>query len=427
MTSALRFEGRLHRSGIPTRFGVPHSPESSARADGNSHRVHRAQTAHAMSKTLTLLELAEACGATLEGDGHRTVEGTASLDRATERDVSLFVDERFRGPFQKTAAAGVVVGPETDTEGTPAAVLRCSDPGAAIAAIGAAFCPQGGPRPAGVAPGATVDPEAILGEGVSIAAGCVVEAGARLGDGCVLHPGVVVGAGAQVGAQTCLHPNVVLYPSVQVGARCTLHAGVVIGADGFGFDPSEAGWRKVPQVSTVVIEDEVEIGANSTVDRGRLDVTRVGRGVKIDNLVMVAHGVTLGENALLCSQVGIAGSVRVGPWAILGGQVGVVDHLEIGAGAKAGGASVITKNVPPGGEVYGYPARGIKDTLKQLAQTARLPKMAETLKTMERELESRASTIEALERRLALLEARVGTEGGAPGRAAESTPGGVDA
>lgn len=368
-----------------------------------------------MSKTLTLQELAEACGATLEGDGHRTVEGTASLDRASARDVSLFIDERFREQFLGTEAAGVVVGPDVDTEGCPAAVLRCEDPGAAIASIGEAFCPQDRATPGGVAPGAWVDADATLGVEVSIAPGCVVEAGARIGDRCVLHPGVVVGAGATVGPDSCLHPNVVLYPSVSVGARCILHAGVVIGADGFGFDPSEAGWRKVPQVSTVVVEDDVEIGANSTVDRGRLDVTRVGRGVKIDNLVMVAHGVSLAENVLLCSQVGIAGSVRVGPWAILGGQVGVVDHLEIGAGAKAGGASVITKNVAPGSEVYGYPARGIQDTLKQWAQIARLQKMAQGQKNLERELRSRASTIEALERRLADLEARMGIEAAAPG------------
>jgi UDP-3-O-[3-hydroxymyristoyl] glucosamine N-acyltransferase len=178
----------------------------------------------------------------------------------------------------------------------------------------------------------------------------------------------------------------VIYSGCEIGARCTIHAGTVIGADGFGFEPTREGWQKIPQVGKAVIEDEVEIGANVTIDRGRFGATRIGRGAKIDNLVQIGHNVVVGEGVLLIAQTGIAGSTRIEARAILAGQVGVQGHVTIGAGARIGGQAGVFGDVPPGEEWTGYPARPHRDSLRSLAEVQRLPKLVERVRALEQEL-----------------------------------------
>ena len=256
----------------------------------------------------------------------------------------------------------------------------------------------------GVDPRAAVDATAILGEGVSVGPCAVVTAGACIGPRTRIGPGAVVGQGVRIGADCLVGPNVSILAQARVGDRCTLHAGVTVGGDGFGFVWAGDHHHKVPQLGTVVIEDDVEIGCNSCVDRATFGTTRVGRGTKIDNLVQVAHNVELGEHVILVSQAGLAGSVTVGPGAILSGQVAVTDHVKIGAGARIGGQSGVTGDVDAGVALFGTPARPLKQAFREQAALGRLPELLKTVRRQE-------AAIEALEQRLRTLEVQSQTDG----------------
>jgi len=243
------------------------------------------------------------------------------------------------------------------------------------------------PRPAaGIHARALVEPGARVGAGASVGANCYVGAGSELGEGVVLHPNVYVGPGARVGSGSELFPGVVLYAGVELGRRCLIHAGTVIGSDGFGFEPGRDGWEKIPQCGTVVVGDDVEMGANCTIDRGRFEATRIGNGVKLDNLVHVAHNVIVGDGALLVAQVGVAGSTRIGPRAVLAGQAGIAGHLEIGAGARIGAQSGVGKDVAPGEDHFGSPSREKGEAFRLLALYAKLPELFQRVRALERAL-----------------------------------------
>ena len=340
--------------------------------------------------SFTLSELAALCDATLEGDGSRVVRGPAALDDATGEEVSFLTEARYLPLLETTRAAAVIAGDGVETARADLALLRCEDPQRAFNAVVQAFAPER-PRPArGVHPTAVVDPAARVSEDAALGPLCVVGPEAVIGPGAVLHARVSVGARAVVGRGTELHPGVVLYPDVRIGECCLVHAGAVLGADGFGFERSQDEWIKTPQGGTVVIEDDVEIGANTTIDCGRFKATHVARNVKIDNLVHIAHNCRIGRSVLLLAQVGIAGSTRVGAGAILAGKAGVAGHINIGEGAQIGGMSAVTKDVPPGEIVWGYPAQ-------------RKTRFIRSVKALERVDEMR-SRLEALERRLVELE-----------------------
>jgi UDP-3-O-[3-hydroxymyristoyl] glucosamine N-acyltransferase len=262
------------------------------------------------------------------------------------------------------------------------------DPNAAFTRIVAAFVAPEPPLEPGVHASAVVDPRARVHAGACVGPLCRVEADCELARGAQLLSGVHLGRGVRVGEGSVLHPGVVVYAGSAIGARCTIHAGSVIGSDGFGFEPSRGGWQKIPQVGNAVIEDEVEIGANVTIDRGRFGSTRIGRGSKIDNLVQIGHNVVVGEGVLLVAQTGIAGSTRIEARAILAGQVGVQGHVTIGAGARIGGQAGVFGDVPPGEEWTGYPARPHRDSLRSLAEVQRLPKLVERIRALERRLQS---------------------------------------
>jgi len=339
--------------------------------------------------TKTLAELTHLCNAELRGDGAQLVESPAALSEAGPREISFLANMKYRAEFAATRAAAVLVPRGFESPRDDVALLFCKDPSAAFTrVVGAFVAPEPAP-PQGVHASAFVDDAASVAASASIGPQCSVAAGARVGERAVLHAGVVLGRDVEIGAGTVLHPSVVCYPGVRVGPNGIVHAGAVLGADGYGFEPSSdpaTPWTKIPQCGTVVVEDDVEIGANVTIDRGRFGATRIGRGAKIDNLVHIAHNVVIGPGALIIAQVGIAGSTRVGARAILAGQAGINGHIEIGAGARIAAQAGVFGDVPAGADYLGWPARPRAEALRRYAFVERLPQMQERLKEVERRL-----------------------------------------
>lgn len=338
--------------------------------------------------SITLAELAESLGARLEGDGSLLMTGPASLREAGPTEVSFLAQPRYASELETTRAGAVVVAEDLEVKRSDLALLVCKDPNAAFTRVIRAFTDEVPAPPAGVHPTAVVDPRAEVDPSATIGPLSSVAAGAVIGAGARLVAGVHVGTRARVGQRTVLHPGVVLYDSVRVGDDCLIHAGAVLGSDGYGFEPGAEGWTKVPQCGTVVVEDRVELGANVTIDRARFGATRICSGVKVDNLVHVAHNVVVGENALLVAQVGVSGSTHVGPWAILGGKVGVAGHLEIGQGARVGGGSDVFTDIPPGVDFLGSPARPRMETLRAQAGSRRIPGVIRDLRQLKERIEA---------------------------------------
>ena len=246
----------------------------------------------------------------------------------------------------------------------------------------------------GVHATAVVSPAATIGDGASVGAYCVVEAGARIGRDAVLMPGCYVGAQAAIGDGTLLYPHVVVREECLVGDRCILHAGVVLGADGFGFAFDEGRYHKVPQVGIVVVGDDVEIGANTTIDRATTDATRIGDGTKIDNLVQIGHNVVTGRHCIIVAQVGISGSTQLEDYVTIGGQAGIIGHVTLGRGAQIGAQSGVSKSVPPAARVFGTPAVAINVFKRINAYLQKLPQLFERT----RALEERIAKLEQKER-----------------------------
>jgi UDP-3-O-[3-hydroxymyristoyl] glucosamine N-acyltransferase len=287
-------------------------------------------------------------------------------------------------------ASALVVPAGTVASGRP--LIHVAQPRRAFLALLSFFAP-GEERGPGVDMRAHVDPDAELGEGSWVGPGAVVEAGARLGARVRVHPHAVVGAGARVGDDTVLFPGVVLYPGVTVGCRVRIHAGSVIGSDGFGYERDAGGvQRKVPQIGTVEIADDVEIGANSCVDRATIGATRIGAGTKIDNLVQVGHNTQVGEHCCVIGQAGLSGSVEVGRFSVLAGQCGIADHVTLAEGTVVGAQAGVHRDIGPG-IWHGAPALPAKDARRVFPIVARLPELLRRLK----ELEEKVATIEGRE------------------------------
>lgn len=339
---------------------------------------------------LTLLELAERIGAHLEdvapGVGERTISGPASLAGADHEQVSFLADARHTEALQTTRACAVVLGEGVSVERNDLALLRCGDPQAAFNKIVGLFAPDVPSPEPGAHPSAVVHRTAEVEDSASIGPLCVVGPGVRIAGGAVLHARVVLGAAACVGADTVLHPGVVLYPHVSIGASCIVHAGAVIGSDGFGFEPTESGWVKTPQGGTVLIGDDVEIGANVTIDCARFGSTHIANNVKIDNLVHVAHNVQIGSSSMFLAQSAVAGSTQVGRGVIVAGQSGIAGHLTIGDGARIGAKSAVFTDVPAGEEWWGSPAGPKTQSLREQKSLQRVGRLREELTDLRQRL-----------------------------------------
>jgi UDP-3-O-[3-hydroxymyristoyl] glucosamine N-acyltransferase len=339
----------------------------------------------------SLGELARLAGGDLEGDPSLEIRGFASLESAGPGDLSFVVADRHLAAARQSAASALVAPPGLDLAGRPA--IRVPQPYAAIAALLPLFFPEP-VVPPGVHPTAHVADSARVSATATVAAFTVVAERAVVGDGAVLHPHVFVGPDCRVGEGSVLHPHVVLRVRVELGRRVIVHPGSVLGADGFGYVWDGQAHRKIPQVGRVVVEDDVEIGSNVTVNRATLGETVIGRGTKIDNLVQIGHNTVVGAGSIIVAQVGIAGSCRIGRGVVLGGQAGIADHVTIGDGARIGSQSGLHRDVPAGAGMIGTPAMPGDSGLRALAAIGRLPDVLRDVRAIGRRLE-------ALERRLA--------------------------
>lgn len=333
---------------------------------------------------MTLAELAAALDCRLDGDGGLEITGVSDLAHAGPSDVTFYGHARYRPLLDSTRAGAVILGLDEPAVARP--TLRARSPYFAFARALALFQPPAA-APPGVSPLASIAPDAVLAPDVAVGPFTVVGAGARIGARTVIHSHVAIGAGAVVGDDCLLHSHAAVRERVVLGNRVILQNGAVIGSDGFGFTPAPDGrhW-KVPQVGTVVLEDDVEIGANTTVDRATVGETRIGAGTKVDNLVQVAHNVRIGRDSLLAAQVGLSGSAELEERVTLGGQVGVAGHITVGRGAVAAGQSGVTNSVEPGRFVTGYPAIDNRTWRKASVVFARLPELRERLRALEQRL-----------------------------------------
>jgi UDP-3-O-[3-hydroxymyristoyl] glucosamine N-acyltransferase len=329
-------------------------------------------------------ELAEYLGAKLEGDAQAVVSGVAGPGDARAGDL-IYVDApRNVARAEASAARCVLAQPGTRIVGKT--ILEIKEPKFAFAKAAAWIIAK--PVPAGgLHPAAVVSPGARIGMGVFIGPCAVIEEDVEIGAGSIVEAFCYVGHGARIGDGCRLHPRVTLYPGARLGRRVEIHSGAVIGGDGFGYVFGEGRHWKFPQIGSVEIGDDVEIGCNTTIDRGSLDATVIGEGVKIDNLVQVAHNVRIGAHTVIASQTGISGSSTIGTRVIIGGQVGIADHCTLEDGAIAGAQCGIPtgKTIRRGQTVWGTPARPIERFKEQYAYYARLPELAERVRKLEQE------------------------------------------
>jgi UDP-3-O-[3-hydroxymyristoyl] glucosamine N-acyltransferase len=336
-----------------------------------------------------LRELADRLHCRLDGDGEIEILRVAGLESAGPGDLTFFANPRYAAALRHTRASAVIVGEGADA--APCATLRSSLPYLSFAEALDLLAPDDRPSPL-IHPSSVIGAGVALGRDVSIGPFAVVGDGARVGNRVVLHPHVVIGPGCEIGEDSVLHAHVSVRERCRLGRRVIVQNGAVIGSDGFGFVTRPDGThRKIAQRGPVVIEDDVEIGANTTIDRPAVGETRIGAGTKIDNLVQLAHGVRIGANTLIAAQVGIAGSTVVGRNVVLAGQVGVGGHIDIGDGARAMGQTGVSTSVPPGASVAGYPATDYHEWLKSSAVFRHLP----DLRRRVTELADRLTAIEA--------------------------------
>ncbi len=301
--------------------------------------------------------IAQFLGGEVVGDPATTVGEFARIEEGRAGALSFLANPKYEHHLYTTGSSVVIVGSDFVPSAPVAATLvKVPDAYAAFAKLLRLY-QESKPRPVGVSERASVAPDAVLGEGCHVGDFAVVESGARLGDGVAVYAQSYVGRGVKIGDGATVHAGVKIYEGCVVGARVVVHAGAVIGADGFGFAPGDDGeFGKIPQIGNVVIEDDVEIGANTCIDRATMGSTILRRGVKLDNLIQVGHNVEIGENTVAAAQVGMAGSTKIGRGCMLGGQVGLAGHLTLGDGVKMGAQSGLDHDVPAGGVMLGTPA-----------------------------------------------------------------------
>jgi UDP-3-O-[3-hydroxymyristoyl] glucosamine N-acyltransferase len=320
---------------------------------------------------VTLREIVEYVGGRFSGAGEVRIVGVAPLADATERHISFLANPKYLPQVEDTHAAAILVSNEI--EGDSERWIRVADPYFAMASVVARFFASR-PAPKGISPMASIAPTAKLGSNAAIGAFTSIGDDVVIEDNVTIYPNVTIEAGSRIGEGTIIYPQVSIYERSIIGRRCILHSGVVIGSDGYGFATHKGRHHKIPQVGIVRIEDDVEIGAGTTVDRAALGETVIGEGTKIDNLVQIGHNVKIGKHCLLVAQVGIAGSTELGDYVIAAGQVGIAGHLKIGQGAQIGAKSAVLDSIGDGVKVMGSPAVPFRDfarrelALKKLAK-----------------------------------------------------------
>lgn len=334
--------------------------------------------------TFTVKELAALSGGELVGDSTLKITGAASLGEATQGEISFFANRKYVALLRKTRASAVFVPPDF-AEPINAAQIRVSNPTKAFEQVVLKFAPKPITFTPGIHPSAVVDPSVQLGDRVSIQPLAVIEAGAQIGDDTIIGAGSYIGHETVIGSACHIYPHVTIRERSRIGSRVIIHSGAAIGADGFGFEMIDGRQEKIQQLGIVQIDDDVEIGANTTVDRARFGRTWIQQGVKIDNLVQIAHNVVIGKNTVVAAQTGIAGSVQIGQRVLIGGQAGIIGHIEIGDNTAIGAQSGIPKSIS-GGAWWASPAVPLAEAKQQIAWVHRLGKLFARVKEIEKKL-----------------------------------------
>lgn len=328
--------------------------------------------------------IAQQVGGTVEGDGAVTVSNFSKIEEAKPGDITFLANPKYTHFIYSTNASIVLVRKDFVPERPVTATLvKVDDPYATLSALltmVAKFMfvmPVGVEQPCHIAEGVNIDEDSYVG------AFAYIGEGASIGKAVKIFPQTYIGRNVVIGDGSIIYPGVKIYDGCKIGARCIIHAGAVIGADGFGFAPTPDGYHKIPQIGTVIIADDVEIGANTTVDRATMGATRVGRGTKLDNLIQVAHNAEIGESTVIAAQAGIAGSTKIGSRCMIGGQVGFAGHISIGDGVSIGAQSGVPNNVASDSKIMGYPAVPAREFMKQSAYIKRLGELFDRVKHLE--------------------------------------------
>lgn len=338
----------------------------------------------------TLAEIAQLVGCPAPpGAERQSIAGMATLDEATTDQITFVGTEQYAPLLASTKAAAAIVQRRIKVPAQwESRILRVDDADLAVAKVLRLFAPEIPQPPVGVDSTARVDPTALLGDRVSVGPNVVVGARSRIGSGTVLHAGVVIGEDVVVGEACQFFPHVVIRERITIGSRVTIHAGSILGTDGFGYRWDGRQHQKVPQIGTVIIEDDVEIGSCVCIDRAKFSSTRVGRGTKIDNLVQIGHNVQIGPHCIIVGQAGLAGSSRLGTGVVLGGQTAVRDHIKMGDGAMAAACSAVAEDVEPKQIVSGTPALPHRQSLREQGALRHLPELRAHVRKLQEELDA---------------------------------------
>ncbi|MFH0838914.1 MAG: UDP-3-O-(3-hydroxymyristoyl)glucosamine N-acyltransferase [Candidatus Omnitrophota bacterium] len=329
-------------------------------------------------------EIAKHISGEVIGDPSIVITGICGIKEAQEGDVTFLANARYLPFLDQTKASCIITSMDVTSAVKP--VIRTENPSLAFAKTISLFSPDALKHPKGIHSSALLGEAVKLGKNVAIGPYCIIEDGVCIGDGSIIYAGVYVGHGTTIGAHSLIYPHVTIREAVTIGSRVIIHSGTIIGSDGFGYVTIEGIHHKIPQIGVVIIEDDVEIGANVTIDRARFGKTQIGKGTKIDNLVQIAHNVVIGENSMIVAQVGISGSTSVGKRVTLAGQAGIGGHLQIGDDAIVAARAGVTKSISPNSCVSGFPAQPHDKAKKIHALTQRLPLMVKHLEELEEEL-----------------------------------------
>lgn len=332
-------------------------------------------------------QIAEYIQGTIVGDENATVHTFAKIEEGIPGALSFLSNPKYTHFIYETQSSIVLVNKDfTPEHEVKATLIKVENAYESLAKLMTLY-EMSKPKKTGIDPLASISPSAKIGQNVYIGPFACIEDGAEIGDNTYIHPQVTVGAHARVGENSILYPQVTVYHDCRVGNNCIIHAGAVIGADGFGFAPSPEGYEKIPQIGITIIEDNVEIGANTCVDRATMGATVVHKGAKLDNLIQLAHNVEVGSHTVMASQVGVAGSAKIGEWCMFGGQVGVAGHIKIGDHVNVGAQSGIPGNTKSGSILMGYPAIDPKQFARSSAIFKKLPEMYTELNRLQKEIE----------------------------------------
>ena len=341
-----------------------------------------------MAKQISSKEMAELLGGELRGKADIMINSVSALKNAKEDSISFLANKKYKTQVAESKAGTVIVGKDYDDKVKDGhALIICDNPDLTFSKAIAFFAPEPIKFKPGIHPSAVIDPSAKIGTGVHIGPNAVIDEGAEIGNNTVIGAGTYIGHFTKVGENCLIYANVSIRERCVLGNRIIIHPGTSIGSDGYGFAPGPQGIIKIPQMGIVQIDDDVEIGANCAIDRARFGKTWLKRGVKLDNIVHIAHNVVIGEFSLLIGQCGVAGSTEIGRGAIIAAQAGINGHITIGDGAKVASTSGVVKSVPPGAEVVGTPAESPREFIERLSLPKKVKKLSGRIKELEDEIQ----------------------------------------